>query len=457
MATATKTKNSKKDEATLNLANAIEEAKIHGIDPHKITGPPPRPSRRTDDLSSLAHEAIDSAGFIGEVIAHNLANAHRPQPILALASAIALGSVLIGQKVRDKYNTRPNLQLLSAAYTGFGKDYGRVVNKEILEASGNGDLLGDEEITSDTALYRMIQEKPACLYQSDEFGRFLKASNNVKSSHLYSAVSAMMKLATKETDTSFRPKRHADSSVNPGIVINQPFLVINATSTPETLYDSLGASAVSDGFVGRLLLFESKEFIDNRLIEPKPIPESIIRYAAYWKGFKASEYLKDQCPHPVVIDSTPEAIETLTAFMREADAQCRRDSVSRMLWVRAFEKASKLAIVLACSRNYSKPVIDEWAARFATRIVRACTLDTVRIANESLGVNEQEKLTQKLLGIITDSPQGIRQSDLTRKSQWLTSKQRECILRTLMDAQQVTYEPIGEGRSRTIIYHRVAD
>ena len=58
------------------------------------------------DPKGFPEHLINVPGFIGEVIAYNLATAFKPQPVLALAAGIALVGTLAGRKVRDAVNTR---------------------------------------------------------------------------------------------------------------------------------------------------------------------------------------------------------------------------------------------------------------------------------------------------------------------------------------------------------------
>lgn len=180
--------------------------------------------------------------FVRDVVQFNLSCAKRPQPELALAGAIALAAVIIGRKVRDEFGTRPNVQIIAVAESGAGKDHARQINDRILSETKCSHLLGPEEVASDAGLFTMLQNSPSVLWQADEFGRFLKTTNSVKNaSHLFAVPSALMRLFTSAGKDSFRPKAYGDPRKN--LTINQPHLVLFATTTPETLFSALSQEA----------------------------------------------------------------------------------------------------------------------------------------------------------------------------------------------------------------------
>ena len=85
-------------------------------------------------------ECLEIPGLIGDVMAFNLRTSYTPQPELALASALALMALLVGQKVTDANKTRPNVYIVGLSKTGAGKDAGRSCNKQILAALNCTDL-----------------------------------------------------------------------------------------------------------------------------------------------------------------------------------------------------------------------------------------------------------------------------------------------------------------------------
>ena len=74
------------------------------------------------DPGPFPEDLLEVPGFIGQVMAHNLATAFRPQPVLALGAALALAGTLTARKVRDKVNSRTNVYCLGVCPSGGGKE-----------------------------------------------------------------------------------------------------------------------------------------------------------------------------------------------------------------------------------------------------------------------------------------------------------------------------------------------
>ena len=74
-------------------------------------------------------ELLEPGGLLQEIMEFNLRGAIREQPILALAGALTLMSVITGRKVQDEIGTLANLFILGVAASGAGKERARVVLK----------------------------------------------------------------------------------------------------------------------------------------------------------------------------------------------------------------------------------------------------------------------------------------------------------------------------------------
>jgi hypothetical protein len=154
-----------------------------------------------DDPGPLPSELLTVPGFISDVMAFNLAGAHKPQPNLALAAALSLLATLTGHKITDKSDTRTNLYCLGVGGTSIGKDRARIVNKDLLKAAGLERMTGPESIGSAQGLVSVVEGCPAILLQLDEFGRYLKAQNDGKNAFLYNIVTVLLRMFTSSATT----------------------------------------------------------------------------------------------------------------------------------------------------------------------------------------------------------------------------------------------------------------
>lgn len=404
---------------------------------------PAAESKADETIEGLASRLAsdERLGFIQQVMAHNLENAPKPQPVFALAGALALTAAMVGRRVRDEFDGRTNLLIIAVGETASGKDFARQLNDEILVSSGLGRIVAGEEVTSDAAIFRLLREWPSRLAQFDEFGRFLQTAMQSKNSWLFNVVSALLKLYSSANRENFQPKAYAVAGPEkPDQGINFPHLVLHATSTPEAIYQGLGVSAEDDGFLGRCLIFESELQPRKKMRPRNPIPDAVIQFGQFWLTFADGNIEDAAAARPKVVETTPRAMAIFQKFDDYSHELLVSKSKGSKLWGRAEQKARQLALVIACSRvdvadPEAMPIVDRYDALTAVEIVRAITSHMQRLSVKWLASNGLEANHQKLLRIIAAAgPDGLSQSELTRKSQWASKRDRQEMLGTLAES-----------------------
>ena len=94
-----------------------------------------------DTVPPIPPNLLNPGGLLQQIIDFNLRTAHKQQPELALAGAIALMATIAGRRVEDDYGTRPNIYLVGVGASGCGKDHARKINKLLLAAVGKTGML----------------------------------------------------------------------------------------------------------------------------------------------------------------------------------------------------------------------------------------------------------------------------------------------------------------------------
>lgn len=406
---------------------------------------------RPTDPGSFPEHLMHVPGLIHDVVQYNLATATRPQPVLALAGAIALQTVLAARKVRDERGNRTNLYIVSVADSGAGKEHARKVCKRILYVAGLEHLEANDEIASDAGLVSAAEVEPGCLFQIDEFGRFLRTIGDPKKApHLFNALGTFMKLYSS-ADSTFRGKAYADRKRNK--VIDQPCVCLHGTSVPEHFYESLTAASMNDGFVARLLVFESHEIPDRQRHAQQPVPEDIIAAAQWWGDFSPGGNLRREHPEPLVVPTTPAGAEVFDQFAARVDAELReRRTVGSSLWARAEEKACRLALVHACSVNREQPVIDAGEARWACELSEYLTRRVLFLAGEWVADGQFDARQKKVIRVIRDAGGQIGRRELSRRTQWLSQRERNEVIANLEEAGLVETRQIETPTRPKVVY-----
>jgi hypothetical protein len=405
---------------------------------------------RPPDPGPFPAHLLAVPGFIEQVIAHNLATATRPQPVLALAAAICLQAVLAARKVRDERGNRTNLYCVGIAPSGAGKDHARKVNKNILFAADLVEHEGNEDLASDAGLVTAVENEPAILFQIDEFGRFLRTIGDPKKApHLFNVLTALMKLYSS-ADTVFRGKAYADRKRNK--VVDQPCVSVYGTTVPEHFFESLTADSLNDGFIARLLVFEAQATPTRQRARAAAVPEVILATARWWGDFKPGGNLRTEHPEPLVVPATPEAGAVFDALAALVDHELARDEDGRSLWARAEEKACRLALVYACSKDHAKPVIDEDAAKWACALSEYLTRRMLYVAHEWVADGLFDARQKRVLRIIRRAGGAIGRRELSRRTQWLTQRERQEVIDNLIETCQLEVRTEETATRPRVVY-----
>jgi hypothetical protein len=388
-------------------------------------------------------------GFIAKVVEHNLATARRKQPLFAMMGAIALQAVLCCRRVRSEYGARPNLSIVCLADTTGGKQHARDINTQILAKSHSDSLIIGNDFTCDIALYRAIEETGSGLSQVDEFGRVLAAGAKGDSQQ-FKIVTAMMQLATSENDAAFKPKRYADATKN--IVLRHPCLCLYGTGTLEAFYTSCSQASLSDGFLGRLLIVHGDSKVPNVMQPDLELPAEIIETAKYWHQLHGNlPDVKQGTVEPKErrVEISDGAKKLLDGFIKESDSLSFRGK-EFALWGRAVEKASKLALVYACSANPFEPKIDDDAMAWGVDLVRAITSRTVQETSRWVSGSKFESDCNELLRVIWEQPgHAIARERLSQVYRKLNVRDKRAAIEGLMEQGRVILEKVEtKGRPK---------
>lgn len=410
------------------------------------------PDDRQQDPGLFPEHLLNVPGFIGEYIEFANRTAPRRQPVLALGAVLALLGTLTGRKITDLYGTRTNLYCLGVCGSSGGKDRARQINREILEDAGLKDLAGPEGIASHAGLTNAIAHHRVLLFQLDEIGRFLQTINSPKAApHLFSIVTVLMKLYTS---SSARYIGDAYADLKNIVTINQPHACVYGTTVPESLYSGLTSESMTDGFIGRLLVFESDDHRPPLQLVPKESPpESLVKQAAYWGAFSPGGNLACEIPQPMVVLTTEEATRIWVELEDRADREHDSGSKTSASWGRVGEKARKLALLYACSVNATEPVVDREAAQWAADLASYLTERLLYRAEGWIAENAYEASRQRVVRILQAAPNGtMTLTQLARKTQSMRPHERKEVIAALVETDDVRIgERQGKGRPALVI------
>jgi hypothetical protein len=386
-------------------------------------------------------------GFVGEICRWINDTAYKPQPVLTLANALAFFGAVVGRKVRTVSNLRTNLYCLGVGESGCGKDHSRRCIKSICEAVGiTEQLLGGEEVSSDTAITAALFEHPSLLFQFDEIGHLLSQANSkYAQTHQRNIAPTFTKLFTS-AGTTYLGKAMASKKRQD---IDQPNCCLYGTTVPGRLYEGLTPNEIADGFLGRMLVFKSDDADPlERDATFAPVPEPIRLMVSEWFNRRltaspSAGNLMALRPEPIVVPFDEEA----TAVVRQFHARCREMKAAHRaerrgmdaLWARGVEHASKLALTVACGVDYQTPVITGDVAAWAVGLVDHVTTALVEAVHESVSGSDFERDQLYVYRKIKDAgDQGVTQSELYLATRRFSPRARVEILNQLVLSDMVS-------------------
>lgn len=402
---------------------------------------------KEDEIPKTSKQLFDVPGFVNECQKWILQNSFVPQPELALgASIIACGAAIAG-KVMLPNGNGPNLQAVLISDSGSGKDRPLKLIEKIFNEAGFEKCMSTA-ITSDSALGRCLEEMPQGVVAIDEVGHLLSARESRGERHLASIKHAMLRLYSWEAGKDCHFKKYASKESNITIP-NCCFLMLGAT-TPSVFRSAISSEEIDGGLLGRLLLFFGDGEADlTPLRESVPLPIDVSDFVRKWNVSRGDDF-NGYADHgnltglvePQSLEVTEKAWRIFESFAVECHARHKGKSDPMLSgpWSRAGEKAYRLALIYACSGfagdAASPPRIDEYAAEWATQFAMENTQQVVTALNGKIIESEYQRQLEKTKVAIKKvaarkKGKPMRQSDITRATQWLSQKDRQDIMQTL--------------------------
>ncbi len=303
-------------------------------------------------MAAVPFEILNPGGILQEIVDYVEINSTVSVPFFSLAAAVTFLGNVAGQKVQTETGLRTNIYSIALGYSGAGKNAPFSTLPQLLARTSASKTIGPTELTSSTAILRWLSCNQVAFMMLDEIGLVLKGLKKPDS-----AASDIPRLFIKLFSATDRPeiKNYANGDA---IMVPWHHLSFYGASTPERFWDSISAGEVADGFLARVLIWESHH--------DAPFPKAVI-------SFQSSPRLEQQineitsiqtetftgngnlvaCPIPKIVPRTDDAQKQYTEWARkhhELKNQNKSEGISS-IYGRAAEHAAKLALIHALSKD----------------------------------------------------------------------------------------------------------
>lgn len=359
-----------------------------------------------------------------------------PQPVFDLFAALAFAGTILGRRVETESGLRTNFYFLPIGVTGCGKENSRKVLKKLTKATYESALTG-EDIASDTGMLRALKNYPVQLFVIDEFGDFLQSLTSARAGNWLKGILTTFLRLFSSANTDYYSKVYARESDS--FVLRQPHVCLFASTGPKKVYGSLTAENMDDGFLSRMLAYET-DTPDPEPQEPviSDIPAEILETVSLWENLDKISPLSQamwlDSPTVRKVPASAEAKAILNSYGMKAKSKARElgDHPIASLWIRMREHAEKLALVYACGDSPTDPLIGVSAARWGCELASWLIAKFAHRAYENISDNPfHAKVLQYISVIKKAGKKGIRRAALTRKLNFPDQIEMTRILETL--------------------------
>ena len=421
----------------------------------------PKPTQQTTPAG-----ITKPAGILGDMVEEITRTAYSPQPLLAVAAAICAVGTLAGRLYQSPTGLRTNIYAVGIADSGGGKDHGRKWVKEAFFAAGLQHYLGGNRIASGQSILSGLTRHPAMLFQLDEFGHFLGAVLSPRSSTHKSEIWATMTELFTSADGWFQGTEYADQKEKPRNDIAQPCLSIHAVTVPAPFWKALENTSMLDGSLARWLIFRTDNDYPDAGHDQAPIhiPEHMVEpIRRLTEGAEGHDYggnlssvqAANIAPTPYTVPYGA-GVSDMVRRLKESERDWLRQasgSGTGAIIARYVENAIKIALIHAISRDPARPVIEMPDMEWANALVTHCISTMIDEASRFIADNETEAKHKRVLEVIRKAgATGIRKTELTRRTHFLSRRDRDEVIAALVESGLVV--PFAEkGKTKqTVIY-----
>jgi hypothetical protein len=420
--------------------------------PAEVYVPPEDAPREPEDApaSTFPAQLLNPPGAVGLLCRWINETAIKPQPVFALANALAFWGAVVGRRVATPTDLRTNIYALGVGPAGCGKDHSRKRIKALADAAGVLDSLIREHHASDSAIYTTLEECPSVLMQLDEIGHWLTAATARNAPQHVRNMPIVLTEIFSSANCKLQGKVYALKEAKRA-AIDQPNLCLYGVTVPATLFDGMTAEQVSDGFLARLIVFRSSDD-DPHEREPEPVdpPAELLAMVKRWHDDdRPRRHAGNLVWKPTTVHVDADARDVFKAFdqdIRAGKAEWRGNMGLDTLWSRAREHAHKVALTLATGISFEAPRITGGLAEWACTLIDFLTRDLIHCIRQNVASTSFGRDILKILRVIRDAGGECSATALNRRTQGMMPEVRGKALTELLQTGQISKNTADTGK-----------
>lgn len=416
-----------------NSRKKAEAKKNAAVEP--AMAPRPVPSMATTLVPANQNKAHynpftpqEAGGVLGQISQWAYDTSRRPVPEFSIMAAVAFLSVMFGRRAVGPTGAGLNMYLVGIAGPGFGKEHPLKAVQTLAVDIQMPFLIGPGEVTSGSAIEKVVRRRPVFLMPWDEMGVVLQSVTGRGSSSWAQTIRKVLLEVFSKSTSMWTGKEHADptkdSSAEP---IFLPTVSLMGMSTPVTFYKGITEESLTDGFVARLVVVEpslrpERHSAPPVLVTPVSLLTAIKRCRDDFPkvgGDIAQASWRDALKRPPIYTVPWESAEAEKRWTDIEDwqiAEIDENGASEGIVGRTAEQTIKFATIRAISRNPSEPSVSLSDVEWGHAIVQRSISSINRGVEEFMAGSQFEELCKAILTALRNSKDGsLPQSTLVRK------------------------------------------
>ena len=309
---------------------------------------------KSGDDSKLPIEELEGlGGFIGGYMKNARSQQSSYMPSVSFGAALTILATALTGRIRTR-STVPNLFCVGLAPTGAGKEYHLKQTENYLTECGLKHRVGPRRINSGQGAVTVAAKSPCMAFLLDEVQDKLGSPDNKpdpRKDELRSVLKEMFSMG----GGTYRPTAYADADKN--VTIDHCAPSILGLGTPEAFFDNFPLSAVSDGFLGRLLVFQDElkyisEPNDSEYESGCLIDQTLLQWLKLWGIGDRTEFEDSGAQDREEIyyeweDGINLAMKEYGRKIIERHAKERTPTGD--MWIRMGDRVSKMALLFAAN------------------------------------------------------------------------------------------------------------
>ena len=391
------------------------------------------------------------------------------QDAIGLGGALVMMGALASNRFQSKVRglpVWPNLYVLNLGYSSFGKD---VCQRLLDDLFSETQIVGSANYRSGTSMVQDLPIQQERVDIIDECSWLLKAMN--QGDNYQSEMVELLSILFSRSSSRFNGIASAASGSRFGACWN-PSVNILASTTPMGFRESVNQAMASKGLMPRFIAFFQKEighykgasdisaaegvkkklqkWVDSMFAMEKPMHPDFQMQTNYLAKHqtKSSQDLDMGVRYdPRLIPLTKEAHAAWLQYEKKNHYLSARepDGFESAFYGRFAELAAKVALLDTLGQ--SKDEINLDSLNWSIELIETCWHNVRPLYELSTAENLLEANHIRLLNIITEAGGIIQQTKLTLKTQWLSSNQRDDIIKTLLESERIQcVVPKDEGK-----------